>query len=180
MINLSDIKSESPFRTPDSYFDDFQQDIETRISEEHIRNLCGNVNPFQVPTHYFENLKLTQNTKPKSKIISLLKPLLAVAAVLLFGFGVWKITSENIQKTTISRIETTVNQLNIKSEFVIDAELQNVIIEDYLADVDVNSVAEYFNEDDSIYSPETLQSSDDEIVEYLSDYLAYSEIEDGF
>jgi hypothetical protein len=63
---------------------------------------------------------------------------------------------------------------------VIDAELQNVIIEDYLSDVDVNSVAEYFNEDDSIYSPETLQSSDDEIVEYLSDYLAYSEIEDGF
>jgi len=181
MAKLSDIKNQNPFRTPDDYFDDFQRDIETRIAEEHIRNLCGRENPFVVPAHYFEMTSNNLRPKHKPKIFSILKPIFAAAAALIFGLLIWNITvSKTEQLITTAHIEVSDYKLNIKSEFIIDQELQDVIIEEYLADVDENLVAEYFNEEDSVFGTEHTETTDDEIVEYLTDYLAYSEIEDGF
>ena len=57
MANLKDINKNNSFEVPENYFDDFSAEIQTKISEELLKDRFGNENPFSVPKNYFENFK---------------------------------------------------------------------------------------------------------------------------
>ncbi|MGM0619898.1 MAG: hypothetical protein ACQETJ_02550 [Bacteroidota bacterium] len=88
---LSEIKKEHPFRVPDNYFDDFSSRLHTRLETE--KKVLS---------------------KPKSRIIRLLKPALGLAAsfILVFLLVYWPIKSflPNYLAKSNTAIETVITE----------------------------------------------------------------------
>lgn len=105
----------SGFKTPDSYFKDFDEAFFTKISESNLP-----INPgFKVPESYFENLedkivaKAIASKKTQQKIITLKRALVfvsGIAAALVLYFNILKI-SEPV-KEEISFDSLTVSEIN--------------------------------------------------------------------
>lgn len=142
------------FKTPDNYFDTFENNLFEQLQ---LENKTG----FTTPENYFDTLEknvLNQVTPSKTKVISLItkKQLVyisTVAAAVLFSFFVLK--PSDLQKTTFENIEYTV-------------------LEDYLTiediDLSANELAELYNIDSIDLNSISFSSIDEStILEYLSD-----------
>lgn len=105
----------SGFKTPQNYFDDFEERLFQRIEEEQFPKSSG----FKVPDGYFENLdeqilkSVTQNNSTeKKKVISLIPKkyfgyAAAIAACLLVAIQVFTFQDENpnIESIQISMLD---------------------------------------------------------------------------
>ncbi len=177
MAKLSDInKHAAGFELPENYFDDFRQNLQTKLAEEYIQNHAGNDNPFIVPETYFTEFPTRLKSKLKPAVIPLFRPVLSVAAafILILLLSHIFLSDINDKPQYAERIELQPATLNIKSELVIDTDIEDVIIENYLADIDAVSVAEYLDEEPAELAE--IPVSDEELLDYMADYMAYNDI----
>ncbi len=178
MTKLTDISSKNPFEIPDNYFADFQQDIETRISEKIITETCGKQNPFSLPDLYFENFKVNPIKSSKTKIIRMLRPIVSIAALLTIAFLIQTLfTLDTKTNSYVERLSNNNKALTIKSNFTLNSEIQEIVIDNYLSNADATDIINFF-EDEEISNSELTES--DDILEYMTDYYAYSDILDEY
>lgn len=165
--SLEDIKK-TGFSTPENFFNSFEDDLFSKISEENLPSKNG----FSTPDGYFEELenqifdKIALEEKPEAKVISLksriLKtiPYAAAASVLLFiGLNYFSsinnsVTFEDLSTTEIENwLDTDISGTEIAeviSEIDFnEADFTNNIndteIEDYLDNIDTSTLLNEIN-----------------------------------
>ncbi|MCF6183761.1 MAG: hypothetical protein L3J56_03885 [Bacteroidales bacterium] len=176
--NLNNINNNNAFKVPENYFDNFSQEIETRIFEENIKKQFGNKNPFKVPENYFKDFKSDISAKPKSnfaKIIRITKPWLSAAAGIIIIFTLWQflltgIENKNNQTGNNDSLKSKNNIViaNYQPEInTVDIKYLEPEINAYIDETDADQIYEDVNEDNN----ETKINSDDETVyQYFIDY----------
>jgi len=150
------------FSVPENYFHNFAKDMETKISEAYIKELCGNKSPFSVPRKYFENYSFRVK---KSKFSLVLRTLSGVAAAILIAFTIQQVlfsSSEIIKNNVADEI------LIEDAELYSDAEIydsETIMYLDIEEDI-VEDIQEETNETDD-------ETENSEELEYLADYADY-------
>lgn len=126
---------------------------------KHINNFNKN-NGFKVPDNYFEELPDKIMTKidydeqtTRSKIISFLRPVAAVAAVFVIVFTIWKLFLTNVDndKNTINNTETYTDASYYNDYQIIEAAYANdtEFLEDTL---NTEEIIEYLAYEDIDYT----------------------------
>ncbi len=181
MKSLNNINKENTFRVPEKYFEDFNKEIKTKISEEYLKQNIGKENPFIVPEDYFENFspEIFRNKKrAKGKVIKLLKPWFSAAAGIIVIFALWQflLTNTDIYKANNKNIPKTENSQNLAEINNNDLQYLEPEIDAYINEVDINNIYEYTNDDSD---KNTEYTDNDAVYEYFIDYTddyEYTEI----
>jgi hypothetical protein len=144
--------SKKMFKTPENYFENFEDKLFAKITEKELPNNTG----FNVPKGYFEGLdekiiKASKNTY-KRKIISLklIRTLSTIAAMFLLYFGVSNYMTED--KVTFDSL--TENEIDT---WIITENLQ---VDDY-------TLAGIVSVDDFSNALNNIEFTEDELLEYL-------------
>ncbi len=180
MDNLKDINKNNAFKVPENYFDNFSEELETRIAEENLKKKFGNKNPFGIPENYFNNFKVQIK---KQKIIQILKPWFSAAAGIIIVFALWQFVLSGLfnQKNTALKVDSlkindvsfiAVNKIQFDN---IDTTYIEPEINAYIDESDIESLV-ILSETEN---PELEMTEDEEIVyDYYIDYsddVDYSE-----
>ncbi len=181
MKSLNNINKKNPFKVPKSYFENFNRELKTKISEEYLKKNIGNENPFTLPENYFENFspEVLQNKKrEKGKVIKLLKPWFSAAAGIIVIFALWQFLLTNIDsyKANNENISKTENSQNLAEINNDDLQYLEPEIDAYINEVDISNIYEYANDEND----KSLTDTDDEaayeyFIDYTDDY-EYTEI----
>jgi len=166
------------FKTPENYFNNFNNEIKIRIIEEQLKDKFGNENPFSVPKDYFQtfSVELKKETQRKARVIQILKPYISIAAGIIIIFGIWQIIFSNIDKiNTVAEInDTTMIENNINFDDIEFDDL-NENIDKYLDGEDIIAVINYEEEPEQEID---VNVDEDEISEYLIDYIDEADFEE--
>ncbi len=190
MLHFSEKNKKNAFKTPENYFDNFQDDLQIRISEEKISEYFGKNNPFVVPENYFKEIDKEINQRIKREpgksrnLYQQIKPYLTLAASVIIIFGVWRAflnLSENYNKKETDKIsEVLVIQDNQDGiELIIkDTAVVEKHIEEYISDESETVIADMIvDEADSIVINFEFNDDDSELIaEYIADNLDYYDI----
>lgn len=184
MSHINDIPKDNPFKMPDGYFDDFSRDLETKIKEEYIREICGKDLPFELPEQYFEkfsenlNSKLHSPDRTRTDLIRRLALYPAAAAVLLLLIMLWQGLLENQapQDETIitAKAEDPNSNSTDKSDTIALAKvlITDEIAEEIAEDMNFAELTEILPEDETAADTTNTMPADDEYTEALEEYLA--------
>ncbi len=192
MLHFSEKNKKNAFKTPENYFEKFQDDIQIKICEEKISEYFGKSNPFTVPEDYFEKLneEITQRIKREPgqsrNLYQILKPYIAIAASILIIFGLWR--------GFLNLSDTVVNDtpINIKEAVLIKDDGNNIEIvisdslavkehiDEYISDESEEVLAELIDADtdtDTVDVEFAFTDEDSELIaEYIADNLDYNDI----
>ncbi|SNR42892.1 hypothetical protein SAMN04488009_1628 [Maribacter sedimenticola] len=153
-------KNKHPFKTPEGYFDSFQDKLMAQLSDDHVA--IPKDNAFKVPDNYFENFneKLTKKLSEDTKVIPLfpIKKVIAIAAsvaaiaLVFFGYQ-WN----NVEDVNFSDLANT----------DIEAYFENTEF-----DLTSYEIAEVLPFTDAEYSNMlSLPIDNENILDYLSDNI---------
>lgn len=184
MAKLTDINKNNSFGVPEDYFESLTDQIQSRISEEKLKEDYGNKNPFTVPKNYFKNFNPKKDINKSIGVIQMLKPYLSIAAGIILVLVIWQITLSVLDnKNAITELnDSALNDQNIQYAEIFDfsdvsiAEIE-VQLTDYIDDTDVNSLIAYTNEEFDQQTNNTEQEAAYEyFIDYSDDYSDYEEI----
>ncbi len=165
------------FKTPENYFDNFNNELQTRMIEENLKERFGNKNPFTVPKRYFLNfsMNLNQSKESSGKLIQLIKPYFSIAAGIVIMFGIWQILLTNIDNSqqvtnkidTIKTDNTIFLSNNILNLDDIEISDLNEQFETYIDESDASALLVYTEDETESFN---IDATEEEIYEYLMDY----------
>ncbi len=149
MKKIKDI-SETGFKTPDNYFENFEEGVFARLKAEKLKSLADKPG-FEVPDGYFEDLDKQIETRIKgdsTAVISLLNRkniyyVSGVAAAIVILLAVFLNRSSNeVQELDYRVVETYIINHDISTY-----EIASLLTEDELDQVDLNILGEEINEE---------------------------------
>ncbi len=149
MKKIKDI-SETGFKTPDNYFENFEEGVFARLKAEKLKSLADKPG-FEVPDGYFEDLDKQIETRIKgdsTAVISLLNRknlyyVSGVAAAIVILLAVFLNRSSNeVQELDYRVVETYIINHDISTY-----EIASLLTEDELDQVDLDILGEEINEE---------------------------------
>lgn len=172
------------FKTPENYFQNFNEEIQIRIIEEKLKDRFGKKNPFIVPNNYFKNFSVEkEEAKSSGKIIQMLKPYLSIAAGIILLLGFWQIVLMNIDSNE-NKISDIRSNNKTKTEILagntlnfedIDIFELKESADEYINEIDESSIIDYTSEKTINLE---IDASEDEITDYLIEYLDENEFDE--
>ncbi len=166
----------NPFKTPENYFENFSEEMQIRISEENLKDKFGNSIPFKVPENYFENSKkmfierIKETNRIKKNPILLLKPYLSIAAGLLVVLAVWQLVLSNFNFNNSTLSNTNTIEINNEKD---NSQTAKIYEDEIILYTEEATILEVVNETPEIEN-DTLNN--DETIDYLADYIDYSDL----
>ncbi|MBG44845.1 MAG: hypothetical protein CL530_12850 [Aequorivita sp.] len=137
------------FKTPENYFEDFEERLFSKIAEENFPKSTG----FKIPKQYFENLdvrilkEVSLSEKPK-KVIPLFPRkyfgyAAAIAASLVIGFTLFNTKGEisNLDSLQLAAIDTYIEEGNLNLDLY---DVTSYIENEDIANIDLDG--KYFTD----------------------------------
>lgn len=139
-----DIKKDV-FKTPRNYFDDFENDLMVKISEEKLPNENG----LQLPQDYFDNFEdqilsqVQKKQQTKLVVMKLVRTITTIAAMFVIYFGVYNLLNDD--KLTFDSVsESEINDWIVAKNIEIDektmAEL--IVIDNKKVELEISNFTE--------------------------------------
>lgn len=184
MAKLVDINKTNSYGVPENYFESLTDQIQTRISEEKLKEEYGNKNPFIVPENYFRNFSINKPNNKLTGVIQMLKPYLSIAAGIILVLVIWQITLSVLDsKKTITEFndndfyDQNIQYAEIFDFSDIDSAEMEMKIADYIEDTDANSLIAYtYEETDEITNSTEQEAAYEYFIDYSDDYSDYEDI----
>lgn len=185
MAKLTDINKNNSFEIPENYFEDFTKELQTKISEENLKEKFGNDNPFVIPVNYFENFYVNiKKDRTIGKTIQLLKPYMAIAAGIVLVFVIWQVvltSLDNSQPITETSDSTHIEDNILLADIIDFSDIDSEVIENefdiYIGESDENTIFSLSNIEENKL---TLDIDEEAIYEYFIDYsddiIEYAEV----
>lgn len=142
---MKENKNISGFKTPENYFESFEERLYSKLSEENFPKSAG----FKTPDGYFDNLEeqilktVIASEKP-AKVIQLFPKkyfgyAAAIAASLIIGFTVFNTNSDNssLDSLQLAAIDTYIEDGNLNLDiydlttFINDEDITDLKLEDH-------------------------------------------------
>ena len=185
MTKLSDINKNNQYKIPENYFEDFTTELQTKISEENIKEKFGNDNHFAVPINYFEtfNVKIKRE-RTIGNTIQLLKPFLAIAAGIILVFVIWQVvltSMENSQPLTETNDSTNIEDNILLADIIDFSNIDSTVIENeldiYVEESDENTIVSLSDNEENEFSIDIdIETIYEYFIDYSDDMTEYAEV----